>query len=46
MNITKEYVSCTYDGYIPNGVSDPSQYVIVTNEDGVKVIVPRVVLGI
>ena len=44
MNITKEYVSCTYYGYIPKGVSDASQYVLVTDENGEKVIVPRNVL--
>lgn len=46
MDITKEYILCTYDGYIPNGVSNASQYIIVSNDDDVKVIVPKVVLGI
>lgn len=46
MNITKEYVFCTYAGYIPKGVSNASQYVIVSNENGEKAVVPRSVLGI
>lgn len=46
MKISKDYILCTYAGYIPKGLSNASQYVMVGNENGENVIVPKNVLGI